>query len=112
MALNIVKCFYSQAGDEVCSQQVVAKVCRHSVIPIVAIQPWGIRRLACLSAFVLEAPVVEALLNARASVEIRNREGLLPTDIALPATWTTWAGGAKHMRVTAGLVKYVIGEAR
>lgn len=30
------------------------------------------------------APVVEALLNARASVEIRNKEGLLPADIALP----------------------------
>jgi len=53
---------------------------------------------------VLEAPVVEALLNARASVEIRNKEGLLPADIALPATWITWAG-AEHMRVTAGLVK-------
>eukprot|EP00435_Cladocopium_sp_Y103_P052950 s2244_g16.t2 len=31
------------------------------------------------------APVVEALLNARATVEIRNKEGLLPLDIALPA---------------------------
>ena len=51
-----------------------------------------------------EAPVVEALLNARASVEIRNKEGLLPADIALPATWA-YGGTEKHMLVTEGSSK-------
>ena len=113
MVLNASTLKYE--GDEhtnnyagVRSQQLVEKVCHHSHCRN-ALR--GIFGIACLSGSalcgaVLEAPVVEALLNARASVEIRNKEGLLPADIALPATWITWAG-AEHMRVTAGLVKYV-----
>ena len=79
------------------------KVCL--IILIVAIQPWREFAIICFSdAFVFEAPVVEALLNARASVEIRNKEGLLPADIALPATWA-YGGTEKHMLVTEGSSK-------